>query len=172
MRKIRSKTKKSKMEIIIIMIIILFFCTISIGYSYLKQSLKISGKSTIVQKNILDEYEKGNSTYNWKINSFSKDEQGNYVYNINLNIVNLDNDIMKWEIGFDVPKSYNKEKTNISDSSITLYENGRLILKSQDWNEYIAKGDSLILNFEIAFTQEENDFISNLTLNNLLLSYK
>lgn len=164
----RQKIKKMSLKTIILIVISIFFLTISIGYSYLKQSLNIYGKSTIIA-NQPGDYEKGNSTYTWKIvDSWGQEGTSYVVYQVKIDIVNMDNDISLWNISFDVPSSYNDANSNSWCASSRVYDNGRVTMVGQDWNGYIAKGSTLTLEFQLALDLEEDLYINNLTLNGLL----
>lgn len=164
----RQDVKKVSLKTIALIIITIFFLTISIGYSYLKQSLNILGKSTIVEQTP-NKYEKGNSTYTWSIDSSWGQGGTNYMtYNIVLNIVNMDADIGSWEISFDIPNSYNAERSNVWSASSVTFKNDRITMKAQSWNRYIAKGSSLKLDFQLSFDDNQDLYIENLTLNGLL----
>ncbi len=164
----RQEVKNVSLKTIALIIITIFFLTISIGYSYLKQSLNILGQSTTVGQTS-SEYEKGNSTYTWSIDSSWGQGGTNYMtYHIVLDIVNMDADINNWEISFDIPNSYNAERSNAWAASSVTFENGRITMKAQSWNGYIAKGSSLKLDFQLSFDDDQELYIENLTLNGLL----
>lgn len=164
----RQEVKKVSLKAIVLIVITIFFLTISIGYSYLKQSLNIIGQSTIVAQKP-SEYKKGNSTYTWSIDSSWGQGGTKYMtYHIVLNIVNMDADINGWEISFDIPNTYNAERSNAWAASSVTFENGRITIKSQSWNGYIAKGSSLNLDFQLSFDDDQALYIENLTLNGLL----
>lgn len=164
----RQEVKNVSLKTIALIIITIFFLTISIGYSYLKQSLNILGQSTTVGQTS-SEYEKGNSTYTWSIDSSWGQGGTNYMtYHIVLDIVNMDADINSWEISFDIPNSYNAERSNAWAASSITFENGRITMKAQSWNGYIAKGSSLKLDFQLSFDDDQELYIENLTLNGLL----
>lgn len=164
----RQEVKNVSLKTIALIIITIFFLTISIGYSYLKQSLNVLGQSTIVDQTP-SEYEKGNSTYTWSIDSSWGQGGTNYMtYHIVLDIVNMDADINSWEISFDIPNSYNAERSNAWAASSVTFENGRITMKAQSWNEYIAKESSLKLDFQLSFDDDQELYIENLTLNGLL----
>ncbi len=164
----RQEVKNVSLKTIALIIITIFFLTISIGYSYLKQSLNILGQSTTVGQTS-SEYEKGNSTYTWSIDSSWGQGGTNYMtYHIVLDIVNMDADINSWEISFDIPNSYNAERSNAWAASSVTFENGRITMKAQSWNGYIAKGSSLKLDFQLSFDDDQELYIENLTLNGLL----
>ena len=134
----------------------------------MKQSLNILGQSTTVGQTS-SEYEKGNSTYTWSIDSSWGQGGTNYMtYHIVLDIVNMDADINSWEISFDIPNSYNAERSNAWAASSVTFENGRITMKAQSWNGYIAKGSSLKLDFQLSFDDDQELYIENLTLNGLL----
>lgn len=164
----RQEVKNVSLKTIALILITIFFLTISIGYSYLKQSLNILGQSTTVGQTS-SEYEKGNSTYTWSIDSSWGQGGTNYMtYHIVLDIVNMDADINSWEISFDIPNSYNAERSNAWAASSVTFENGRITMKAQSWNGYIAKGSSLKLDFQLSFDDDQELYIENLTLNGLL----
>ena len=134
----------------------------------MKQSLNVLGQSTIVDQTP-SEYEKGNSTYTWSIDSSWGQGGTNYMtYHIVLDIVNMDADINSWEISFDIPNSYNAERSNAWAASSVTFENGRITMKAQSWNGYIAKGSSLKLDFQLSFDDDQELYIENLTLNGFL----
>jgi len=80
----------------------------------------------------------------------------------------MDKDIDQWVISFDIPNSFSEERTNVWGASLTTYKNGRLTLVSQNWNGYVAKGSTLDLDFQLAFDDNKDFYIENLTLNGLL----
>lgn len=169
MRKKKSNLKKMSLKTIVLIIIFIFFFTISVGYSYLKQSLSMLGKSTIVQQSGSNEFEDGNSTYTWEItSSWGQGGTSMIFYNIKLVVVNMDKDIESWEIGFDIPESYNDAQSNIWSASARTYENGRLTLFAHDYESFLAKGDILTIEFQLAFDEEVDLYLNNLTLNGYL----
>ena len=109
----RRKFEKLNLKVVATVILILFFITISIGYSYLKQQLNIYGKSTKIAQKV-ENSEDGYSTYTWQINNYEKIEGTDYTeYDISLKVINMDSDISSWVISFDVPNGYNDEMSNV-----------------------------------------------------------
>lgn len=172
----RREKKKISLRAIVIIIISIFFLMISIGYSYLSQNLNISAKSTIVpqQGGGGSNFEQGNGTYNWKItNSYGVGtEEDPLILELSISVVNMDGDISQWEIGFDIPETYNETRTNAWDASSRTYENGRLTLVAQPWNGAIPNGGSYTLSFQLALNEMIDFEVENLTLNGKLLSYE
>ncbi len=163
----RGKLDKVNFKIISIIILLVFFLMISVGYSYLRQQLNIYGKSTkIVQDE--NNYTQTESTYSWNIVNTTKQEDTIYtIYNIKLNIVNMDEDIYSWRISFDIPEDYQESMSNISGVSSVEFDNGQLVLLND--STYVAKGNSIDLDMQIALSTE-NFSISNLALNGKTLS--
>lgn len=155
---------------IVLIIITIFFLTISIGYSYLSEKLYIQGKSSIVAQDIPEDFEPGSSTFTWEIIHAWGGGDASYIYQISISIVNNDEDVETWEVSFDVPDTYDDSSTQSWIASERTYENGRLTLVAQGWNASVPKGGTLTIEFQIAFTEEETDFINNLTLNGLLVT--
>ena len=161
----RRRFERINLKIVATVILILFFITISIGYSYLKQQLNIYGKSTkIAQKS--ESNEKGNSTYTWQINNSEKLEGTEYtVYDISLKVVNMDSDISSWVVSFDIPNGYNDEMSKVNDTSSKKYENGCLTLYAKDENRFISKGNTLNIKMKLAFKDGSKVNLENLSLN-------
>ena len=165
MRQRKKKLNKISSKTIVLIILIVFFLTISVGYSYLKQSLSLSGKSTIVQQGSSD-YEDGNSTYTWEVtNSWTQGGSSLWACDISITVVNMDQDIDIWEIAFDIPPNYNEQQSNIWVASSKIFENGRLTLVGFDYEPVFEKGTSKTIKFHLAFDEEPDMYIENLTLN-------
>jgi len=165
MRKRKSNVKKMSLKTIVLIILFVFFITISVGYSYLKQSLSMTGKSTIIQKSESSgQIINGESTYTSELINAWGGGNSDYIYQIKIEIFNRDADIAEWQLSFDVPDSYNHAGSNIWTASSSSYENGRLTLIAHSWNASVATGTTLTLEFQLAFTQEETELISNLIL--------
>ena len=171
MRINKRNVSKLKLKTLVLIIVTIFFLTISVGYSYLKQSLTFSGKSTIVQQGGSGDFVEGVSTYTWEITS-SWGQGGSSImfYNIKLIIVNMDEDIQSWEVGFDIPPYYNNEKSNTWSASRREYENGRLTLYAHDYESFVGKGDSLTLEFQLAFDEAVDFYLNNVSLNGYLIT--
>lgn len=171
----RKEKKRISLRAVVITIISIFFLTISVGYSYLKQSLNITGKSSIVSEQGGDtEYEQGNSTYSWTVlNSWGDGTPDSpYMCQASITIINMDEDISSWEISFELPSSYNDEKSNAWSVSEKTYENGRLTLKAQSWNASVPKGEELTFEMQYAFDTNVEFYVENLTLNGKLATYE
>lgn len=158
------------MKTIVLIVIAVFFLTISVGYSYLSEKVFIQGKSSIVGQSSSEDYEQGDSTFTWSIIHAWGGGTSSYIYQIKIDILNNDKDIDIWEISFDVPDTYDDSSTQSWSASERIYENGRLTLVGQGWNGSVKKGETASIEFQIAFTEEETDFIQNLTLNGLLVT--
>lgn len=169
MRK-RYTISKFSIKTIVLIIITIFFLSISVGYSYLKQKLNIYGKSTIVQQAPL-QYKLGNSNYTWEIVDEWGGGASSYVYQIRITINATDEEISSIEtITFDVPDSYDDATTNIWVASSKIYENGKLTLNLHSWAGGLDGATTKSIEFQLAFKEEEPNMISNLTVNGLLLS--
>lgn len=161
----RRKFEKLNLKVVATVILILFFITISIGYSYLKQQLNIYGKSTKIAQKV-ENSEDGYSTYTWQINNYEKIEGTDYTeYDISLKVINMDSDISSWVISFDVPNGYNDEMSNVPNASSKKYDNGCLTLYAKDENRYISKGNSLNIKMKLAFKDGSKVSLDNLSLN-------
>lgn len=158
----RRRFEKLNLKLIASVILVLFFITISVGYSYLKQQLDIYGKSTKITQ--ADELEtKGYSTYSYSIVEKTKvDATDLYRYQISLKVINMDNDMASWVISFDVAEGYDDSLTSINGITTKEYENGRLSLINED--SYVLKGNSIDLEMQIVVANE-NFTINNLSLN-------
>lgn len=165
MRKRKSNVKKISLKTIVLIILFIFFITISVGYSYLKQSLSMTGKSTIVQEiGNSGQIINGDSTYTWtEINSWGGGGS-NYIYQVKIELFNRDADITKWQLSFDVPDSYDDAASNIWVAESRLYENGRLTLYAHGWNASVATGATLTLEFQLAFKEQETELMTNFEL--------
>lgn len=160
--------KHTNLKIVVIIIMFVFFLTISVGYSYLQHRLNIYGKSTIATDES-GKYINGNSTYSYElVHSDKQNGTNTIIYDIKLNIVNMDNDIGSWQISFDVPQGYNDLMSNVKESLVKEYENGRITVYPSDEDGYLAKGDILELEMQLAINGELD--IDNLTLNGRLAS--
>lgn len=172
----KKETKRISLRAVVIIIISVFFLTISVGYSYLKQSLNITGKSSIVaQQGGGDvEYEEGNSTYSWNvISSWGEGTpEAPLFFQASITVINMDEDIESWELSFDVPESFNNEKSNAWSASEKIYENGRVTIKAQSWNAFVPKGGELVFEMQYAFDSNVEFRIDNLALNGKLATYE
>lgn len=157
--------KKRPTSFLVVFIICLFFLTIGIGYSYLRQSLNITGTATIAEQNV-EEYVEGNSTYSLSINKMEESVDNCIGYEVCLNVLNMDKDMSSCMIGFDVPNSYNSVISECIDNSIMSYKDGRVTISSSN---YFAKGDSLKLNLKLYLNDSQEMKISRLAINNLLM---
>ena len=158
----RRRFETLNLKVIASIILVLFFITISVGYSYLKQRLDIYGKSTKITKT--DQVEiKGYSTYSYGIVEKTKVEETDlYRYQISLKVINMDNDMPSWVISFDIPEGYDDASTSINGITSKEFENGRLSLINED--SYVLKGNSIDLEMQIVVANE-NFTINNLSLN-------
>lgn len=157
--------EKLNLKIISTVVLILFFFTISIGYSYLKQQLNIYGKSTKIAQKI-EKNENGYSTYTWQIDGSEKLEGTEYtIYDVSLKIVNMDSDISSWVVSFDVPNGYSDEMSTVPNASTKKYDHGCLTLHSKDENRYISKGSTLNIKMKLAFKDGSRINLENLSLN-------
>lgn len=154
--------KKSNLNKIVFIIIFIFFITIGVGYSYLKQSLDIFGKATIISQTVT-ELKSGNSQYSWNIDNVIEEDLINYE--VTLNVINLDKDYNTYILSFDVPESFVLNKSEVDNSAQMSYENDRVIIKS---NSFIAKNDELKLKLKLCFKDNQNFYIDNLALNGYL----
>lgn len=168
----RRSFEKVNLKLVSIIAIIIFFFTISIGYSLLRQKLNIFGKATIVEQRI-NGYIKGKSYYNYQILNTEKNETNNYtVYDVKIIVTNLDDDITSWKVEFDAPQGCNElESSSVSNSQIEI-KNGRVALSPNTSNGYVSKGSNLELEIKIAIFGEGEFSINNLTLNDRLASNK
>lgn len=164
MRKRKDGFKKISTKTIILIILTIFLITISVGYSYLQQSLSMVGKSTISKSNGSGQIINGESTYTWTLINSWGGGGSSYIYQIKIEIFNKDEAIEKWRLSFDVPDSYDHAGSNIWIAESSSYENGRVILDAHGWNASIPTGGSVSLEFQLAFKEEVNDLISNLEL--------
>lgn len=157
--------KKRPTSFLVVFIICLFFITIGIGYSYLRQSLNITGTATIAEQNV-EEYVEGNSTYLLSINKMEESVENCIGYEVCLNVSNMDKDMSSCMISFDVPNSYNSVISECVDNSIMSYKDGRVTISSSG---YFAKGDKLELKLKLYLNDSQEMKISRLAINNLLM---
>lgn len=157
--------KKRPTSFLVVFIICLFFITIGIGYSYLRQSLNITGTATIAEQNV-EEYVEGNSTYLLSINKMEESVENCIGYEVCLNVSNMDKDMSSCMISFDVPNSYNSVISECVDNSIMSYKDGRVTISS---SSYFAKGDKLELKLKLYLNDFQEMKISRLAINNLLM---
>lgn len=165
MRKRKSNVKKMSLKTIVLIILFVFFFTISVGYSYLKQSLSMTGRSTIVQETgNSGQIINGDSTYTWEEIHAWGGGGSSYIYQVKIELFNRDDDITKWQLSFDVPDSYDDASSSIWVAESRTYENGRLTLNAQGWNASVATGATLTLEFQLAFKEQETELMTNFEL--------
>ena len=85
------KRKKSVNPYYIFVIFAIALLFVSYGYSYLSDNMTIKGKANILAKGGED-VEYGNSTYKWKPTYNWQNGDGSYVYAMQIDITNLDED--------------------------------------------------------------------------------
>lgn len=162
--------KKAKKTTIVFIVLTIFLLTIGVGYSYLQQSLSISGKATVAPT-VVDGYIQGNSTYCWEILDSWEDNKTNEItYRVKMNIINLDKDISTWRVSFDVPNSYNDTSSKIVTESYKTYSNNRINLVGSDANGFVSKGDTMEIEMELVIDNKEDFYINNVVLNDLLVT--
>lgn len=166
----RRSFEKVNLKVVSIIALILFFFTISIGYSVLRQNLNIFGKATITEQRI-NGYIKGNSYYKYQILSTEKNEINNCtIYDVKIIVTNMDNDITAWKVEFDAPQGYSDLDSSSASNIYKEFEKNRIILSSNNSNGYISKGSNLELEIKIAILGDSELSINNLTLNDKLAS--
>lgn len=155
--------EKISLKTIVFILIAVFFLTISVGYSYLKTQVSISGKATILANKESD-YPQGDSICDVKlVNEGEQSEPEGYFYQYNVTITNLDEDVTSWEIEFDIPNSIDVISIKSSDASSVIFENGRVYLRAQSLNGYVSKGNSFEIGLQIAVSKQCNLNMDNFT---------
>ena len=166
----RRSFEKINLKLVSIIAIIIFFLTISIGYSVLRQKLNIFGKATITEQRV-NGYIKGNSYYKYQILNTEKNEIESYtIYDVKIIVTNMDNDITSWKVEFDAPQGYKDSQSSSISNIQTKFENGRITIIPNNSNGFIAKGSNLEIETKIAIAGQGELSINNLTLNDKLAS--
>lgn len=179
MKKIKIKRKRKTIGTLSIFIIILtIIITISVGYSMFSSQLNVIGNIVLGKKEInKDDFEelpneKSNSELQIHIGS-SWMSEGLYFYNMNLKLINLDNDVTQWVVTVDFPEGVNVEKSGFwcaAEVQVIELENcSRLIFTNYDWNGNKPLNSEIDFGFNIAFTEQVQMQIENVTFNRKII---
>lgn len=110
-------------------------------------------------------------TYNWK----KEYEWGNgqktdlKYYKIVINITNQGATIDNWEIKFDVQPGIVLQSCNVWSASSTEVEENTVTMKCQSWNGKIREGNTLTIDFILAFDNAQELSIENLKFNGKII---
>ena len=158
MRRIERIKKKRKRRIVLITTILLLTVLVVPAYAYLREQLKLDGRTSIYVEGS-DVACEGNITYlieNWK----NGDQT---YYKLTFTIVNNSaEDYNFWDVYFDVPE----DASLVSYSSVEAEIIGRKVKASNAiYNASIKSGESVSFEVQLG-TQEENYEPTTITLNN------
>lgn len=173
---IRKKKKTiSTMYIFIILLIILI--SISVGYSFFSSELNIVAKVILNKVVADDDYTElpsqlSNSELIVHVGAMWQQEDC-YIYNMNLKLINLDNDVEEWIVTVDLPAYVSVEKTDFwcaAHVEIIQLENGsRLVFTNYDWNGTKPINSEIDFGFNLAFTEQVKINVENVTFNRRLI---
>lgn len=158
---------------ILFSIFVLFLAT---GYSYLYDSLNISGKANILYDDSNDSGELvyGNSTYTSKLNYTWIGANGNYFHSFVLTITNLDKDYdgsTQLTVSFDVLEGLIVEESpnaNVWQAESVSQSGKTVTITFTPGNSSLAYGSTLTLYPHLVFSKEYPDLnITNVQLNGL-----
>ena len=178
----RRKNRKSKL-IGIVIIIGLFF--VSNAYAMLSDSLTISGTASIKYNQELalaehDIYEPmqetpnySNCTYTYQNVSNWQQADGKYIYELELNIINLDKDYNtgNLEISFEekqgLSKEQSKENLGILQAKNVLVSGNKITALLTEENSKVKYGEEIKICIYLTYEKEQKDGITigNVTLN-------
>ena len=169
----RKRKTISTMYIFIILLILLL--STSVGYSKFSSNINIIGRIELGEKE--DDFtelptELSNSELQIHIGS-SWQQEDLYVYNMNLKLINLDENLTEWVVTVDFPPSVSVEKSDFWCAAevevLVLEDCSRLIFTNYDWNGDKPLNSEIDFGFNIAFTEQVEMEISNVTFNRKLL---
>lgn len=161
------KKKKLSFSFLIIIFFLISLAFASYGYSLFSDTLKITGTANILDNTI----PLGNSTYSWSITKTWYKKKGNYFYQISMPITNLDGDVQKWEISFDVPDGCVATTSNIWQASEVTITGNTIKLVAQNWNGFVQDGSKLTLDLTLPFKTQVDFNISNVIFNGKVITY-
>lgn len=131
---------------------------------------EVSKEFVISQKEIENE----NVTYNWK----KEHEWGNgkkydlKYYKILINITNHEKTIENWEIQFDVQPGIVLQNCNVWSASSIEVDGNTVTMKCQSWNAHIKEGQTLVVDFILAFDNTQELSIDNFKFNGKTIKNK
>lgn len=165
------KIKKRRKFISPYYIFILFIISVlfvSVGYSYLSDTIKITGKANILNSGGSGDIEYGNSTYTWAP-AYSWGGGGSlYTYAMVITITNLDEDYRSdksIEISFDVPDGCVLDSSiniNVWQAESATLDGNTITLKFSTNGSWLPIGETLTIYPHLYFENETNVTITNL----------
>ena len=162
------KRKKSVNPYHIFVIFAIALLFVSYGYSYLSDNMTITGKANILAKSSED-IEYGNSTYKWKLAYNWQNGDGSYVYAMQIDITNLDEDYKADKgivVSFDLPDSCiitDLTNINIWQAESFSLEGNTLTVNFKPSSSWLPMGETLTLYPHLYFSKEVTPTITNLT---------
>lgn len=147
MRKIKKDKTISLNKITIIFVVAILF--IGVGYSYLSQSLDVTGTANIVVDSECTTKENINVTHT----SNSWYSNGSYYYQFDFVIENQnDSDLSDWRLQMSVPSDFNLSAAYTTTGSI---DESTLTLIPKDYNSTIPAGTSITVSFQCTTSTAE-----------------
>lgn len=171
------KRKKTISTMYIFIILLTILISISVGYSLFSSELDIVAKVLLKKVVADDDYTElpsqlSNSELKVHVGAMWQQE-GYYIYNMNLKLINLDNDVEEWIMTVDLPLSVSVEKTDFwcaAHVEIIEFEHGsRLVFSNYDWNGSKPVNSEIDFGFNLAFSEQVKINIENVTFNRRLV---
>lgn len=168
---IRKKRKTISTMYIFIILLVLLLST-SVGYSLFSSNFNIIGKIQLGENYAELPTELSNSELKVHVGS-SWEQEGFYVFNINLKLINLDENLTSWVVTVDFPHGVSIEKSQFwcaADVEVLILEDcTRLIFTNYDWNGDKKLNEEIDFGFNIAFAENVQMQVENVTFNRRLV---
>jgi len=150
----------------------------SVGYSLFSSELNIVSKVILEKVVADDDYTElpGQISDSELIVHLGSmwEQEGCYIYNMNLKLINLDRDVEEWIVTVDLPAHVSVEKTDFwcaAHVEIIELENGsRLVFSNYDWNGTKPINSEIDFGFNLAFTEKVKINVENVTFNRRLIN--
>lgn len=172
------KKKKTISTMYIFIILLVMLISFSVGYSLFSSELNIVSKVILEKVVADDDYTElpgqiSDSELIVHVGSMWEQE-GCYIYNMNLKLINLDRDVEEWIVTVDLPANVSVEKTDFwcaAHVEIIELENGsRLVFSNYDWNGAKPINSEIDFGFNLAFTEQVKINVENVTFNRRLIN--
>lgn len=107
--------------------------------------------------------------YTYTINSSpAEDDSAPYLYNISLSVTNENAELTPWSLSFELPENLLADNCTLENITDYTIENNKIIIESTD---IFAEKETKTFNMELAFENNINLEIQNVTLNDINFDY-
>ena len=107
--------------------------------------------------------------YTYTINSSpAEDDSAPYLYDISLSVTNENAELTPWSLSFELPENLLADNCTLENITDYTIENNKIIIESTD---IFAEKETKTFNMELAFENNINLEIQNVTLNDINFDY-